>query len=77
MTAECIKVLEGHTDAVYCVKMLSNNRLASGSVDKTIKIWNLNDDSCVKTLNGHTKRIFSLCFFEDENILISGAGEGE
>jgi WD40 repeat protein len=76
MTAECTKVLEGHTDAVYCVKMISNNRLASGSVDKTIKIWNLSDDSCVKTLIGHTKRIFSLCFIEDDNILLSGAGEG-
>ena len=32
-------VLEGHTDIVYSVASLGDGRLASGSFDKTVRIW--------------------------------------
>jgi F-box and WD-40 domain protein MET30 len=39
---------------VRCLTVLSNNRLASGSYDTTIKIWDLNTFTCIRTLNEHT-----------------------
>lgn len=29
--------------------------------DKTIKIWSLNDYTCVKTLEGHTAGVLKVC----------------
>ena len=31
--------LEGHSNSVYCVAVLTDGRLATGSSDKTIKVW--------------------------------------
>ena len=35
-----VPTLEGHTDHVLSLKSLENGDLASGSADKTLKIWN-------------------------------------
>jgi len=36
-----IAVLRGHTDSVNCLSFISDNLLASGSVDGTLKLWNI------------------------------------
>ena len=40
--------------------VLSNEILASGSGDKTIKLWNTSNFTLLKTLNGHSKHVWSL-----------------
>jgi WD40 repeat protein len=45
----------GHTDWVVSVSFSPDGRLlASGSEDKTIKLWRVADGSLVRTLTGHT-----------------------
>ena len=39
ITGKELNKLEGHTNAVFCLVLLPNNQLASGSEDKTIRIW--------------------------------------
>ena len=39
------------------MELIDSNTIASGSYDNTIKIWNLNNSSCIKTLEGHTNDI--------------------
>ena len=51
---EKLKRLKGHTDDVTCLALISNNQLASGSVDNTIKIWDLTERKELYSLNGHT-----------------------
>ena len=55
------KNLKGHTQAVLCmihVKWDKNySTIASGSRDNTIKLWNMNTKSCIKTLKGHTSYV--------------------
>ena len=35
----CIRTLEGHSDDVYAVCMVRDGVLASGSDDKTVRLW--------------------------------------
>ena len=62
------KVLEGHIDYVNSV-FAKDNLIISGSGDKTIKIWDINSGSCLKTLEGHTDWINSV--FVKDNLAIS------
>jgi WD40 repeat protein len=47
--------------------------LASGSVDATVKLWNLAIRQEVATLRGHRDGIFALSFTPDGHTLISGS----
>ena len=38
----------------------TNNKLASGSYDNTIKIWNIENEECIRTLAGHTSYVVSV-----------------
>jgi len=49
--------------------------LASGSQDKTIKIWDLKTGKNVMTLRGHEKGVWCLNFFTD-SLLVSGSYDG-
>ncbi|XP_065054682.1 uncharacterized protein LOC135683371 [Rhopilema esculentum] len=59
----------GHTGSVISVQ-LYKNLLASGSVDKTIKIWNTDTGELVQTLKGHSKGVWGLRFMS-RTLLIS------
>jgi WD40 repeat protein len=52
--------LNEHRDWVSCLSILQNGFLCSGSYDKTIKIWNINNFESKETLKGHTDSVRSL-----------------
>ena len=60
------------------LKLLSNNRLASASQDRTLKIWNITDYKLIQTLNMKLK-IFSSdnSFVTLSDDLLAGAGENQ
>jgi len=49
-----IMVLKGHTDYVYEVASLPQQRAISASKDHTLKIWNLESAEALCTLTGHS-----------------------
>ncbi len=51
--------------------------LASGSADKTIKVWNATTGKCHSTLSGHTGSVLSVCFDHTGKKLASGGGRGD
>jgi WD40 repeat protein len=69
-----IDKLTGHKDGVCCLLMISNDRLASGSWDKTIKIWDLNIYKSIITLNKHEGIIICLKLLSN-NKLASGSDD--
>jgi small GTP-binding protein len=68
-------ILEKHTDHVYCVKWSPDGRrLASGSFDKDILIWETETWNHLKTLKGHNGYgIASLLWYGDDQLVSGGA----
>ena len=69
----CDITLEGHTDCVYYISQLDNNKLISCSWDETIKIWTLSSDIPFKVLKGHQDKINSILYVKEKDMLISGS----
>jgi WD40 repeat protein len=51
----CIKTIDNaHQDSIWCLQLLPNDVLVSGSDDKSLKFWNINSFNCIKTIdNAH------------------------
>ncbi len=64
--------LEGHTERVSELLILSNGLLVSGSYDCTLKIWNLENNMQLMTLKDHNKIISCIAELPDGRI-ISGS----
>lgn len=47
--------------------------LASGSEDRTIKLWDMETGSCLQTLTGHSEWVKSVAFSPDGQMLASGS----
>jgi WD40 repeat protein len=69
----CIS-LEGHTSSIWEVVFSPDGKfLASASSDYTIKLWDVSNNSCIRTLSGHTDNVFSISFSPDGHFLASGS----
>ena len=47
--------------------------LASGSVDCSVRLWNVSTGQSTKTLQGHAGRVWSVAFSPDGCIIVSGS----
>jgi WD40 repeat protein len=47
--------------------------LASGSEDNTVKLWNVESQKEVITLQGHSSEVYSVAFSQDGKYLASGS----
>jgi hypothetical protein len=68
--------LYGHTAPVTGVAFSSDGaRLASGSWDQTVKVWDARTGQELRTLRGHTDRVHCVAFSPDGARLASGSGD--
>ncbi|MBE0526219.1 MAG: hypothetical protein IH631_04710, partial [Candidatus Thorarchaeota archaeon] len=49
--------------------------LASGTVDRVVKLWDIRTGECIGILEGHTYPVLSLSFSPDGDQLVSGSGD--
>ena len=73
--------LEGHESSVWSLAVLAGGRLASGSPDAKIKIWDLANDACLatldvaSTLDGHDASVLSLAMLEGGRLASASADQ--
>jgi WD40 repeat protein len=66
--------LEGHSSVVSALCLLPDGRLASGSVDNTIRLWDVATGAETARLEGHTDWVTALCVLPDGR-LASGSDD--
>jgi len=70
----CLQTLEGHTEWVNSVTFSPNGRrLASGSYDETVRIWDAETGALQQTLEGHTSPVYSVTFSPNGRQLASSS----
>jgi len=83
---ERLEGAQGHKDSVYSVAFSPSGReLVSGSLDKTIKMWELTpqrgllpsssakDGKCIRTFEGHKDYVLSVCLTPGGEWVMSGS----
>ena len=86
---EVLGVLRGHRRGVWSVRfapssvnasMLGGEKggrvVATGSADKTIRLWALADYSCLKTFEGHANSVLKTIWIHGGQRVASAGGEG-
>ena len=74
---QLVGTCKGHKRGVWTVRFSRTERiLATGSGDKTVKLWNMDDFSCVKTFEGHTNSVLRVDFVNAGMQLVSSASDG-
>ncbi|KAF8078978.1 U3 small nucleolar RNA-associated protein [Lyophyllum atratum] len=72
-----IGTCRGHKRGVWSVRFGRTERvLATGSGDKTVKLWSLDDFSCLKTFEGHTNSVLRVDFLNMGLQVVSAASDG-
>ncbi len=71
---ELIHTLYGHTDVVYSAIFSPDRKvLASGSRDKTLRLWDVKTGKLQYVLAGHKADVIALAFSSDGKLLASGS----
>ena len=72
----CIQTLEGHSSWVNSVVFSPDgSRVASGSGDNTVRVWDVQTGQCEFTLEGHSGGVISVVFSPDGSRVASGSGD--
>ena len=67
---------ELHTDGVTALVALPDNQHAlSGSLDNTVKLFNVNDGTVLRTFAHHARSVYSLALLPDGLRFISGSSD--
>ena len=71
-----LKIFNGHTDDVMSVVFSPNGKyICSGSVDNTVRLWNVDTGENIRTLKGHTNYVKSVSFCPDGKYICSGSDD--
>ncbi|XP_075573635.1 transcription initiation factor TFIID subunit 5 isoform X2 [Pelecanus crispus] len=72
-----LRIFAGHLADVTCTRFHPNsNYIATGSADRTIRLWDVLNGNCVRIFTGHKGPIHSLAFSPNGRFLATGATDG-
>jgi len=72
-----ILTLLGHRRSITMICYSSDGKyLATGSTDRTARVWDASTGKLLQTFRGHRGRVTSLCFSPDGNNIVTGSSDG-
>jgi hypothetical protein len=75
-TGKPVRTLSGHTEVVYAVAFRPDGReLATGSLDKTARIWNVESGQCVRVVKDHADAVMGVAYSPDGKLLATGSAD--
>ena len=75
-SANISATLTGHSAAVKSLSLNPDGRLlASGSADKTIRIWDIENKNSIYELKGHNNEVNAVSFSPDGSLLVSAGAD--
>jgi|JI61114DRNA_FD_contig_31_4026002_length_3364_multi_4_in_0_out_0_3 WD40 repeat protein len=76
-TGELLDTLKGHTSEITSLAFSPDGKqLASGSWDRSVRLWNAQTRQVTHILNGHSSAVMSLVFSQDGVRLFSSSDDG-
>ena len=77
MFGECLRVFSGHTAHVFSLDLSpAGNVLVTGSVDETVRLWDVRRGTCMNVLPAHSDPVTSVRFSPDGTVVCSGSYDG-
>lgn len=74
---ECLRVFSGHTAHVFSLDLSpAGNVLVTGSVDETVRLWDVRRGTCMNVLPAHSDPVTSVRFSPDGTVVCSGSYDG-
>ncbi|KXJ28865.1 WD repeat-containing protein 41 [Exaiptasia diaphana] len=81
-TGKRLHILQGHSRPITCMLVLNKHQdissddssllLLTGSSDKIICVWNIEDGLCLRTITEHNSSVKCLVSMKEENVFFSG-----
>lgn len=73
---DCVATLLAHSDWVSAVVFAGDvAKIASGSFDRTIKVWNYQTGELIRVVSENTGAVYTLAFSDEYNLLAQGGAE--
>ncbi|KAJ2741110.1 hypothetical protein GGI20_005410 [Coemansia sp. BCRC 34301] len=72
------RAFAGHLGNVKCTAYIGEyaQKVASGSSDNCVRVWDAQSAECLATLRGHTSRVWDICVDRAGATLYSASGDG-
>ncbi|MDP6446969.1 MAG: WD40 repeat domain-containing protein [Pirellulaceae bacterium] len=69
---ESVAMFADHADSVRSIAWSDNSKLAAASIDREIKLWNLeNQENAALVYKGHSRSVNAICLLNDGKTLVS------
>ncbi|KAG2350108.1 WD40 repeat-like protein [Suillus weaverae] len=73
-----LRTFEGHARTVMAVAVFPDKRrMVTGSLDKTLRLWDLETGVVLKKMEGHSSTVEALVVSRDGQVIASGDANGE